>query len=742
MYAHICGHISVYVYAYVAASVYACLCLRVWFVPYLYIYMYVYVYAISLVRRMSSHCVSCIRNATKIRKSITEGKHDQGFMAKLEQTLKEGEIAVALNEILTTRICTTTYTTMKAKIEEMQEEGISPTENICRFWAILNAEFHLSRGNLQHFVDSLRLWVIDGETFPEAGQRSTDNEFDISMPLLWRVAPVKTDEEAAEEEEQEEPPEGTDPVDFEIGRLYDKATRDFSNLYLNGWACDGMYTILKDDHQKALKLFEMWVSGAESFVPDNYGPKLAGAMQSVTRFAKAYVGAAGDGFFTPDTHDAFTQIFVSARGKQTKTTELHKLLAITCRKNAGWKKKEAQAIRVAAMELEAGPKMQAAIAAMDADERLAPAALKDILAPYSQWVDDCRPGVFSNFEDKVVAWAGNIFKDTQATAAEGSIDVDESIETLRVTSDCLSSFTGEAAVAQRSAIAEHLKEVVGSRSARAIIQLSESVDLCVLRGDGLVAKLDALPASVGEEVTLALDTLFESMQNILKNMLADITTDHEYLAQLMTNFEALSERASAKVDTKLARRITQVALEVQSAFARYQSGITKTTSAALTKACLAFKKVILKPSDQTKYMVEVLRMALQGNAEAFSVQSGIAAEKAAEAQAELQGAMSGPGKIAFGLKDGSSWKKDVGQDLGLKKVLDHASAANGLLSGPGAKVLQIKTDLTQAMRSAASAGAKERGQSHCHVVGVGVVVVDVIVVDCWCWWWRWWEWWW
>ena len=630
---------------------------------------------------------------------MDKGDHDESFMAKLESTYTSGQVAARLSDLLTERITVATYGKMKEDIDTLNGNGYQLTENVCRLWCAQCAENHLAKGQIAEYLDVIRVWMVPGESRPE-----DQSEFDTSCPRMWQVAPTLSDEQALDEEVDAKPENAAEVREWEMGRAFDKSVRGFGTFYMNAWACDSLYQLLRTDLTKVETIMSKWIEHEAYMDKSVLGERALEAVATVTVFANACMAVISKAFLTAEAHNDFVQVFIPGKAKQpTGRAEFFRLLAVTCRKHPKWKDLESRTVGCAAREILVAPLAKSALAVFNAGA-VSFDHVDDIMKSLPVWKEECREGALDHIEGAVRSWLIKKVSEITTEAADAHIE-DILLQDLAKLKDHLAFFDDAESQKARDSAGETFQQVAASASTHAILNMAVTDDFLVSNAD-FISKVDALPQTLPDEVQTALEDIGRKFHEGISEMAAKILTedDSELIYQGIANLTALGSRVALKGSLpKLMKTLVDKAIVVRTVFRKYTSIPNSTTTVALNRAVLAFKAVILKKDEQTEFMVQFLRSCLGGLAPALEAHSKVQSEKVCDCQSELQMQIDDLAAVCKGARDGSSWKAGIDDSWSLKQVLDQAHVAKGLLAGPGAKVIGAKALLAEVDQLAALA---------------------------------------
>ena len=303
---------------------------------------------------MSIATTSVLSCAAQVNKTLKEAKDLDGqTRSQLELAKAEGELASLVHECSTKRANTSNYTTFKTLLFQLCEKNVQPTVNVCFSWAGHCAEFAVGRRDIEKFISIMCVWsgpapVDDGG---EAGE-----QFDIENPSMAGLCPSTTDEDEATNFVAKDSPKPEKPADaivYDKERAFDKYVSSFRPSYLNHWACESVYAMLKEDLESSAKFALLWLQTFDDVVLESrLSPGMCTAAHMVKQFAMAYYTVVSDTPITAAKFQAFTAVFLGQKGKPI--AEFHKLLVVNCRKQSTFAKREALVAPAASTEIEHG----------------------------------------------------------------------------------------------------------------------------------------------------------------------------------------------------------------------------------------------------------------------------------------------------------------------------------------------------------------------------------------------------
>ena len=166
---------------------------------------------------------------------------------------------------------------------------------------------------------------------------------------------------------------------------------------------------------------------------------------------------------------------------------------------------------------------------------------------------------------------------------------------------------------------------------------------------------------------------------------------------LLTDAISRQIPGSKVFDCQLVRNMATKCVAAATAFESYMAKKTKPNTLAFNKAVITFLHVNLKVDQQADCYLSLLRACLLGLAPVIMEHRAVQTEKHKDAEAELNHAVCEAQKIAGGLRLAVSWKSKITPVMTVADIIDIASADEGLLSGPGSKIAQLKGDLAKSI---------------------------------------------
>jgi hypothetical protein len=252
-------------------------------------------------------------------------------------------------------------------------------------------------------------------------------------------------------------------------------------------------------------------------MPDTHGmgKRALKAAQNCTTVAHAYLAVMSDCVITVESYTAYKTVFQPSGSKQP---ELFRLVAMCSRKNSDFQAKETLLIRVAAKELEQGPRLLKFLAGIEDPEWFAE-NIGDVIAALPTLRTACRPGATTKLEEL----AQKSLKSHAQTlsAQEGDADLEE-LQTCLKHLDFFATSEASAASLQecRVAMSDRLRQCEASTATQEIVQLAKSVedgDTSKVTSSGFIACLDSCKGH-------ALDSIQEPLKNIATSLESTIAT--------------------------------------------------------------------------------------------------------------------------------------------------------------------------------------------------------------------------
>ncbi len=179
------------------------------------------------------------------------------------------------------------------------------------------------------------------------------------------MVPTRDEEESAADantegkKKEDRPEQLVEGMEWDKGRALDKYVKEFLNFYVNCWACESMYVLLKDNLQGSLELMMACRASFATIDLSQLPPSSRKAAQLVYSFVTAFGAVAVPEPMDRASYCEYQAVFVGVKGKVIP--EFHKLLVLQCRKNVEFKTLEAMIPRSAAIEMESGPQVVTAI---------------------------------------------------------------------------------------------------------------------------------------------------------------------------------------------------------------------------------------------------------------------------------------------------------------------------------------------------------------------------------------------
>ena len=532
-----------------------------------------------------------------------------------------------------------------------------------------------------------------------------DESFDVEEPRMFMVAPTADEEDALQEQPEPKPDLPSEIMEWEVRKAFDKGVQAWPTTWLNAFACDALYNLLKGDLPKSFELMCQWLKLSTAVdMKVILPPRSRAACEQVDTFATAYVAVAADSeILTAHRHAAFTSVFTPQKGKPQ--AEFFKLLATTCRKNLDFKTLEASLIRGAGKELEAGDDLRAILATIISGG-LNQEHVEKTMTGLATWVPACRPGVTARITTGIKAWLAEQVAQLTSQDASAISDTAAALSTLSWCKEKLSFF---ALISEHAADAHEIQEkattllnVLNAKSSSAFFEslAQDGADQEPLESSGFVGKVDALLGHDTTELQPTLQIIGAALVGKLHAFAEGIAKEGapETLRQVLANALAINDHTKLFSD-KVMKAIVDKAIALRTTFVAYNTSQTKSNLNAFNKAVLQWKAFKLSTGEQSHAQVNMLRSCLIGNTTALEEHMKIQSQKSGDAVKELTLHIGEYKGISCGCRDGCSWKTGIEDDWSVDRILEHASVPRtGLLAGPGSKVSMAKDELTKAVR--------------------------------------------
>ena len=639
-------------------------------------------------------------------KSIQGGKHEGKFLMRLEMAYKAGTAAGTLASFCGQRACRDNFAKMKECIGVLGQQQMYPTENICRQWTAEYAQDCLSGGNILAFVEALQVHRPEGESERSEDWLPSPDTFDLDAPVMWKVCPTIADCEAAEEEPEPRPELPAQIPDWEMNRAYDKSVRSFPSFFCNAWACDALYDMLQNNITKATELMGGWQAACQGIEQDSLPPKVWSALQRTTTFARAYLAIASSDVLDVALHQAYTTVFMPQMGKPQG--ELYSLLSSAARKNKDFKDLESKIIKLSPTELEHGVKLAEAIEKANSDAMDFDAAC-EYIAELPQWQKGCRAVAVARIEPALKTFFTEHTKQL-TSEAQGELDWERSnqVHTELATCEKHLVWWGKGLDPEAKKTLETasstIKELSRSLTAGKLAEWAEAEEDTIedIEGASFVAHLDKVRDNTTPGVLSSLRTIEAKLMRSAKDIAVNTADEslHERWKQLAANLVGLQAHlGSSQVDAAgVVQPIVNNALAVHVAYEAYNGNKSKANRNALNKAAVAWWHFKLSTThQQVGYNVAFLKQALAGVQTALAEHRVLQRSAVGAAEQELQMQIDDLRKIAYGTRNGESWKAEIDETWSLDSVLDLAhTSRTGLVHGPGIKVMGAKAELEKA----------------------------------------------
>jgi hypothetical protein len=625
---------------------------------------------------------------------------------RLELAIATAEAAGRASVMAGRRASPKGYTALKLDLDILVQDGNYPTENISRQWTAEYCESMLGKGRVSAFVASIRVWRLQSEP---ARDSDAFDAWDMECPLLWQVSPSPSDEERAAATPDDPPETEAELMQYKIDLAYDRDVLKFPTLFLSYWACDSMYEVLRTSVPRSIEFLLAWITAAESpeRCDEDLGEKCKASVEQTVMFSRAYLVVVSDGsVLTRETYRVYQQVFVPASGK--RHPEFFKLLASVSRKNQAFMDKEKEMVLKAATELELSDKFKNL---MQIAENMTAQNICEVMAEISQVRAACRSGVVADFEKKVQAWLQSEIQSmckgyTDEASPEFTI-APEQLAELKILEAHLAVLAQSEALPDSGQSIKLAQAVLSgaetAATAKCVLDLAEAVkngdrsDLCL---ESTRAKIDGVRDSEEPNVKDAINAMMEPAFLLLSETLEKLCTEDDAPSQakyVMNNISAMvaTNLCTTEVDEVCKRLVNHACLAV-AAQKKYLGAKSKANLVEFNKGWLAFRSIRLSKVQSGNQCKVVLRACLVGMQTILKLHGAIQAERAKEAENELQAILKEYEPFALGRRDGTSWKADIPISLSLKKVCEKASTpVTGLIHGPGKVVMAAKPNIEQ-----------------------------------------------
>ena len=643
-----------------------------------------------------------------MKRSLEHGKNSSRVKIELEELLKRGTLCHVLADLVAQAPALKHYQHFKDTMFAMTDtHNIAPTINVCRVWTTLSAWKHITAKDWEQWASTLGL-------NDQKSADASEMKFDIHNPNMFMVFPSIDEEEAADDTNNEPTREDMTPTEqmgYDMSKKFDANTLAFPRWFCECWGSDYMFELIQTSVDQSVELFSLWAKRAGATDLSGVGANTRAAIDDTATFASAYVAVCGSAIFTPESHSAFVQTFVSQRRNGDPTL---KSLATAARKSKEFRSQEAKAIEFGSKELEYGEHIRSwdrkLTAYCDEDGTLTLDDLDTVLNNLPQWNVNCRSGAqeLVSFDMKLVRCISKMLILDEAESSK-NLDVDAQIHRLSALRNHVKYFDSTDAdvkaegIGLKRSIEDRLTRVSGDRAFTLLATMCEDSSHPLYTCPKFKKFINDCPYP--QLATLPLGQI----ANMAICRLCTIVSDKEVSdADVFAKcFAGLANVAAIEVKLKEADLKLEFDQTLYNDFAKRAHGLhlagsaceaspSKSTFTALNKAMLAWKGGRKVPAD-LPHLHDLVKEFIARLAPYIQTHTKYLNDSIETAEATLRGVVDEYTKIAGGTRDGSSWKASIDADMSVDDVLALANTSKtGLLAGPGAKVSGAKDVLDKA----------------------------------------------
>ena len=656
----------------------------------------------------------------QLQKHVDKGVHDdEQHKLHMESVLEMGQAASTVSDLVATpHTAFKERSLLKENMEKLEKNHVGLTINVQRVWAAVS---HQQLLTLRNFAKAAS--VLMPLRPAQCAPRDEDGfeDFCLDAPAMWMLVPTENEEtnagdaaeadghKSAEEEGVSVPDQQQKAVDSQ----FDDATRTFPTFLQNAFANDQFLTMLRTSISDSCEYMRTWLAQFEEYdqFDQDVGLKTRNSITEINLFCQAYVAAAGHQLLTRETHQAFVKFFLPCRG--TTPTVFARMVVAGARKHVEWKNVEAQTVSAAHAELQHG---HALLAFDDELTRGAidhPKALPDNMAKVSDWKKTFRASRMT----KVLKKLEDLLHQFVTKAVGGELEC--SVDDLHSLAESLRNEALEGDVKLREDALVKLRKCMKAKAFVSATKYFTGVATCGehaapgLCSQGFGAQLLPLKEQdvaddVKEALSIIQDKIIEETCTLARSLGQESQEDpnetdgKSTLKQGILNLIELQEFLAGK-DRLVKAQIDVLSLQSKCAAAvagagnRYKEKPSQGTWSQYVKAVAQWTAAKISGPAKSDNTVRFCRACLEGLQHYLQSFRQIAQEKGDVELAALQKLICEYRLIAYGCRDGSSWKKDISEEAKVEDVTRIASIPKvGLLAGPGAKVAACKTELEKA----------------------------------------------
>lgn len=637
--------------------------------------------------------LACFVLLAKLRKSRDQGKlvPNTRAWATLNDSILVGEAAQELYRLgYMTNPSPTTIVEMTKQIEILVEKSQEPTVNLWRRYCVRAAEAELYAGHTATFVAMI---------FPEGDEQ----DFDPEDPHLRSVPVTAEDEEAAAAYRKQKP-------DGEKGWTMEKALAEEAEawpaLLTDAFACDPLFKALSQDVQLAVDVCTHWLEldrEMEEHPKETTAASTKQSVEKISTFCRAYLAVAGKVVMTPSLHECYKKVFQTRLQKAEKDKEDKKwfaMMASGARAHKDWAEWELAISRMAAHEIQ-----HAITHARFMDMDMSMQSVTEIVKVLPDWYPVFRVGRLDALCKRFVDWISSEiddYVDGDKSIRVGGVDKSTLLSSYAAFLDIFSEFeTVDAAIVAKASQATKK----ASSCTQKLVVNANSDAICSMgvedvRGSDFFDKVLSLKGH--DQVVRSMQANFVEIAGNLRKALVSQVEEADFdaqkiptLMQLSRNLGAIDDLWQSTVGSQLdalackVGSIMDAALSLQTEGNKYMNSKSITNLNSLQKVVrdwLKLKKEVLH--EDAGKLFNGLERALSSHFEAHAAGCKAKCASAIESfNKELQRAS----MIAYGLRNGKSWKEDISENATVQHVLNLASQT--LLKGPGARVSKLQGEL-------------------------------------------------
>ena len=605
------------------------------------------------------------------------------------------------------------YSQMKEKLEHTNNQEL--TKNIAVRWAHLFAEQLLARFDYKRAVACIQGWrPVTEEPLQSRAADELDRVYTVEAPNIWSQVPTVQEEHDIQ---QIAAPTEPDPSckdwgqwkQYEILMLSRAWVADFRTVYMQAFGSNTFFGFLKRDHQKALDFASEWEKALQRdhHTVEDVPISVSEGNATIGLFINAFRTTCGEELFTSASYENWKRVFVPTKDQD----KYLRTLAHAVRENPQLAHLVKECGDVASWEIQESNIFRSAISSFK-DNSITLSDVAAVLELLPQ-----RKGKLRSAAWKVLNTRSfQALKQRVLFVTKGSgrktLKASEKTEELTIIIGLLDTWTSD----PRSELASEAQGILNDAetacsAARAIAEVHniEKWATMELRSEnvGSFVNIDVSKVFVAVKGHIAETDLVHTWP-VAERVIAAWVVEAGAAANIadfrlhdnaFTNLAAITDTAPEVLQDVTPLSVYKSIYEkAQTVFQCMEacSGSPKAPTASQVKAChkaiIALDNLGVVSHGSCACGVE-LKTAYCSNGTVSNSRDTCKSQVTqwlAKARKVLQDTMDSVTLVAYGMKDGTSWKHGLAHDATWEAILEKAQTEGSLLFGPGGERQRIE----------------------------------------------------